>query len=143
MRFPFREVVIASCIAGTAQAQAPSPDSTVAAYCASWSTADRSVRERLLERVWAPDGVYADPAPTYAAGRAALHDVIGKFQEQHHGARFQCSGPQVHHGMMRFTWIYFEGDREQARGMDFGELAADGRIRRITGFFGPPPVVSP
>jgi hypothetical protein len=25
--------------------------------------------------------------------------------------------------------------------MDFFELAEDGRIRRVTGFFGPPPVV--
>lgn len=148
MRLPLRVAIVASCIASfaaTAQAQSPasSPDSTVAAYCAAWSTADGSAREQLLERVWAPDGVYADPAPTYAVGRGALSEVIGKLQQQQSGARFQCSTPQVHHGMMRFTWVFSAGGREQARGMDFGELAADGRIRRITGFFGPPPAVSP
>jgi hypothetical protein len=30
-----------------------------------------------------------------------------------------------------------------ARGLDFHELAADGRIRRVTEFFGDPPVVKP
>jgi len=28
-------------------------------------------------------------------------------------------------------------------GIDFGELAPDGRLRRIAGFFGPPPAAGP
>jgi len=32
---------------------------------------------------------------------------------------------------------------EVANGMDFFELAEDGRIRRVTGFFGAPPVIKP
>jgi hypothetical protein len=45
---------------------------------------------------------------------------------------------------MRFAWILFRGDGTQwTQGMDFGELAADGRIRRIVGFFGPLPTVAP
>jgi hypothetical protein len=45
---------------------------------------------------------------------------------------------------MRFTWAMVTADgKEQTRGMDFGELAPDGRIRRITGFFGPPPDIKP
>lgn len=62
----------------------------------------------------------------------------------HPGAHFRCSSPQVHHGFMRITWILLRGDgAESWRGMDFGELAPDGRIRRITGFFGAPPSVAP
>jgi hypothetical protein len=64
----------------------------------------------MLARVWASDGTYSDPTPTFAAGRAALSDSIDAFQRM--------------------------------QGMDFGEFAADGRIRRIVGFFGPPPAVS-
>jgi hypothetical protein len=30
-----------------------------------------------------------------------------------------------------------------AQGMDFYELAPDGRIRRVVGFFGAPPMVAP
>jgi SnoaL-like domain len=121
-----------------------SPDSAVAEYCAAWSTADRATRDRLLARVWTPDGVYSDPDSTLAAGRAALSDTIGEFLGSHPGAHFRCSSPQVHHGFMRITWILLRGDgAESWRGMDFGELAPDGRIRRITGFFGALPSVAP
>jgi len=117
-----------------------SPDSIVAAYCAAWSSADRATRNSLLARVWAADGVYSDPAPTLASGRDALSNSIASFQRGHPGARFKRSSPQVHHGMMRFSWLLLgPGGAVRSPGMDFGELAADGRIRRIVGFFGAPP----
>jgi len=120
------------------------PDSAVAAYCSAWSTADRAARNSLLARVWDADGVYADPTPTLASGRAALSDTIATFHQRFPGARFRCSAPQVHHQAMRFTWELLGADGAvQAQGMDFGELAVDGRIRRIVGFFGAPPSVAP
>jgi hypothetical protein len=121
-----------------------SPDAVVADYCAAWSTPDRTARDRLLERVWTPDGIYSDSDPTLAAGRAALSEEIDAFLKSHPGAHFRCSAPQVHHQFMRISWIFLRGDGSEAlRGMDFGELAPDGRIVRITGFFGPPPTVAP
>ena len=55
-----------------------------------------------------------------------------------------ASAPQTHHGFMRATWVFRRPDNtEVARGMDFYELAADGRIRRVVGFFGAPPEVRP
>ena len=95
-------------------------------------------------RVWTPDGVYSDPNPTRTVGRAALSDTIAALQHRYPGARFRCSAPQVHHQAMRTTWIFRKPDgSEIARGTDFFELAEDGRIRRVTGFFGAPPVVKP
>ena len=129
-----------------AQQTAPplSPGDAVVAYCAAWNSVDRADRERLLARAWAPDGIYSDPEPTLAAGRAALSDTIAAFQRTHPGARFRCSAPQAHHGAMRVTWILLGPDGvELAHGMDFSELATDGRIRRVVGFFGEPPVVKP
>jgi hypothetical protein len=124
-------------------AQSVSPDSAVIVYCAAWNTDDKAERERLLARVWTPDGVYSDPNPTRTVGRAALGDTIAALQRRYPGARFKCSAPQVHHSAMRTTWIFRKPDgSEIARGMDFFELAEDGRIRRVTGFFGDPPVVS-
>lgn len=115
-------------------------DSTVAAYCAAWGTADRAARDRLLERVWAPDGAYSDPAPTHAEGRGALSETIDRLQRQLPGARFRCGAAQAHHGFFRFGWVMLGADGgERLRGTDFGELDAEGRIRRIVGFFGPPP----
>jgi hypothetical protein len=120
------------------------PDSAVAIYCAAWNTDAKSDRDRLLARVWTPDGVYSDPNPTRTVGRAALSDTIAALQHRYPGARFRCSAPQVHHSAMRTTWIFRKPDgSEIAHGMDFFELAEDGRIHRVTGFFGAPPAVKP
>jgi hypothetical protein len=120
------------------------PDAAVVAYCAAWNTVDRAQRDRLLERVWAPDGVYSDPNPTLTVGRPALSDTIAALQRRYPGARFRCSAPQIHHRSMRVTWVFLRPDKtEIANGVDFHELAADGRIRRVTGFFGAPPVIKP
>jgi hypothetical protein len=125
-------------------ARSLSPDAAVVAYCAAWNTDDRAERDRLLARVWAPDGVYSDPNPTRTVGRAALSDTIAALQRRYPGARFRCSAPQTHHSAMRVTWIFLRPDKtEVAHGVDFYELAADGRIRRVTGFFGEPPAVKP
>jgi hypothetical protein len=132
----------------SARAQHPAhsltPDSAVVLYCAAWNTDAKLERDRLLARVWTPDGVYSDPNPTRTVGRAALSDTIAALQHRYPGARFRCSAPQVHHSAMRTTWIFRKPDgSEVARGMDFFELAEGGRIRRVTGFFGAPPVVKP
>lgn len=141
-------VALASGVATRAMAQQPtaslSPDSAVVAYCGAWNSEDKAERDRLLARVWMPDGVYSDPNPTLAVGRAALSDTIAALQRRYPGARFRCSAPQTHHRSMRATWIFLKPDKtEAARGEDFYELAPDGRIRRVTGFFGPSPVVKP
>jgi len=126
-----------------AQRAAPSPETTVAAYCQAWSTADRAAREKLLAQVWTPDGIYSDPEPTVARGRMALSVEIESFLRKYPGSHFRCSAPQIHHQAMRFAWVLLRADGTQwTQGMDFGELAADGRIRRIVGFFGPLPAVT-
>jgi hypothetical protein len=116
------------------------PDAAVVAYCAAWNTTDRSARDRLLSDVWAADGVYSDPEPTLARGRAALSDAISEFQHHYPGSRFRCSAPQEHHRAMRVSWILLRPDgTQQTEGMDFYDLAPDGRISRVVGFFGAPP----
>jgi hypothetical protein len=120
------------------------PDAAVSDYCAAWSTADRGARDRLLARVWAADGTYSDPTPTLAKGRVVLSDVIADFQRQNPGAHFACSAPQMHHRAMRTTWILLRPDGAQVtQGVDIFDMARDGRIQRVVGFFGAPPSVSP
>ena len=52
------------------------------------------------------------------------------------------SGVDQHHGLFRFSWVMVDPqDQLLLEGMDFVELAADGRLQRITGFFGAfPPI---
>jgi hypothetical protein len=118
-------------------------DATVARYCGAWGEKDSATRDRVLAEVWATDGVYVDQAPTQYDGRAALSAGIDTFQRgRFSGATIRCSGVQSHHGYVRFTWtIVGPNGATMLEGMDFGELDADGRIKRIVGFFGPPPAV--
>jgi len=130
--------------AGADKAAGLTPAEAVQGHCAAWNTPDRAERDRLLARVLAPDGVYSDPTPTYAAGRAALSDEIAKFQRSNPGSKFRCSAPQVHHNAIRVTWSLMRPDGSlNAAGQDFYELGPDGLIRRVTGFFGPPPALEP
>ena len=118
------------------------PAAAVADHCAAWNTTDRVKRDLLLNRVFARDGVYSDPTPTYVTGRAALSAAIASFQRQYPGARFRCSAPQTHHRAMRVSWLLVGADgKVVTQGMDFYELAPDGLVRRVTGFFGPPPAI--
>jgi hypothetical protein len=118
----------------------PSPAEVVAAYGAAWNEPDEARRRRLLEASWAVDGVYTDPT-AHVEGRDALLAHIAAFQRQMPGARIRAtSGVDAHHGRLRFTWAMDGADGSLVvEGIDFGELAPDGRLGRIVGFFGPPP----
>jgi len=120
------------------------PAAAVAGHCAAWNATSRIERDRQLARVFAPDGVYNDPTPTYVTGRAALSAEIADFHRQYPGFRFRCSTPQIHHHAMRVSWLLLRPDgKVRLEGTDFYQLAPDGLIRRVTGFFGPPPKVMP
>ena len=112
----------------------------VASYGAAWNETDESARRKLLEAAWADDGVYCDPTAT-VSGRDALVAHIAGFHQMFAGARIdQASGVDEHDGWLRFAWTMVGADGVTIMdGFDCGELAPDGRLRRIIGFFGPFP----
>ena len=113
----------------------------VKAYCEAWNAASDGERRTLLERSWADDGTYSDPRVDLA-GPDALFAHISRVQAGRPGSRIvMTSGLDLHHRVLRFTWKLV-GPRGETvvEGIDFGELAADGRLRKIVGFFGPLPV---
>ena len=111
-------------------------------YCSAWNEPAESSRRKLLEAVWADDGVYSDPLGR-VDGRDAFVAHIGGFHQSMPHHRIQpTSGIDEHDGFLRFTWSMTGPAGEQVmEGIDFGELAPDGRLRRITGFFGQPPAI--
>ncbi|MBI1885935.1 MAG: nuclear transport factor 2 family protein [Chloroflexi bacterium] len=115
----------------------------VEGYGGAWNETDEGARRRLLEKCWADGGTYTDPQ-SHAEGRDALSALIGGFQQQMPGARIEAtSGADVHHNVLRFTWkLLGPQGNTVMEGVDFGELDGDGRIKRIVGFFGPPPAAS-
>lgn len=137
-------VTMATAAKDARPARPLSPAAAVAGHCEAWNTTNRVKRDLLLRRVFASDGVYNDPTPTYVTGRVALSNEIARFQGEYPGARFRCSAPQTHHSAMRVSWLLLGRDEKVLeQGTDFYQLAPNGLIRRVTGFFGAPPPVSP
>ena len=115
-------------------------EETVRLYVSAWTETDATARRELLERCWTESGVYSDPMRV-AEGRDELDRLIAGFQERAPGATLPlASGVDGHHGFVRFQWRIVQPDGSvMVEGFDVGEVAEDGRLRRITGFFGPFP----
>ena len=113
---------------------------TVDTYIAMWNETDPTKRAALIKRAWTSDGRYLDPQ-LEADGVAAINGMVGAVHERFPGHRFRrVSGVDQHHDQIRFAWELFATDGSvTVGGIDIGELTADGRLRRITGFFGPLP----
>jgi hypothetical protein len=110
---------------------------TVDTYLDGWNEPDAERRAAIVERVWSASGRLIDP-PLEAAGRDEISQMAATLQSQFPGHRFiRVSGIDEHHNHFRFAWEFLAADGSVAlSGLDVGELAEDGSIARITGFFG-------
>jgi hypothetical protein len=62
---------------------------------------------------------------------------IGGFHEMFPGHTIElASGVDTNGAALRWAWEMRNGDEVAIEGVDFAELAPDGRIQRIAGFFG-------
>ena len=110
-------------------------------YIATWNEADGTRRRELVERTFTADATYVDPLVS-GAGADGIDAMIAGVQEQYQGHRFKlAAGPDAHNDRVRFSW-HLVDDRGApvALGIDFGELAPDGRLRSVTGFLEQPGV---
>jgi hypothetical protein len=110
---------------------------TVDDYLAAWSEPDGDTRAALIARVWNADGRLVDP-PLEGAGHDGIDGLAVALQTHYPGHRFRrTSGVDAHHDQFRFAWELVGPDGAVAiAGLDVGEVDGDGRLRRITGFFG-------
>lgn len=106
-------------------------------YLAMWNETDPAHRAKHIALAWTDGGRYVDPL-LEADGYVALSDMVAGVQARFPGHRFRrVSGVDVHHGELRFAWELVAPDGTVVvKGIDVGGLAPDGRLRRITGFFG-------
>ena len=110
---------------------------TVDTYLAMWNEPDAARRREHIQRAWASDGQYLDPA-LQAQGHAELSQMAANVQTRFPGHRFRrTSGIDSHHDRLRFGWELAAPDGSIAvAGVDVAALAPDGRLARVTGFFG-------
>ena len=111
--------------------------STVDTYLAMWNETDPARRAQHIAHAWTGDGRYVDPM-LKAQGHVALGEMVTGVQAKFPGHRFRrVSGLDVHHDELRFGWELAGPDGAVVvAGLDVGTLAPDGRLRRVTGFFG-------
>lgn len=111
---------------------------TVDAYVAAWNEPDRERRTEVLEPAFGPGGTYRDPRFS-VDGLDALVEHIGGYQQRFAGSRMERrSGVDAYGDVLRFAWAIVGPDGEVAlEGVDFIALDDGGRIRSVTGFFGP------
>ena len=110
---------------------------TVDTYLAMWNETDAARRAEHIGRAWTKDGRYVDPM-LEAEGHGALDEMVRGVQARFPGHRFtRVSAVDAHHGELRFGWQLAAPDGAVVvAGVDVGEVGPDGRLRRITGFFG-------
>jgi hypothetical protein len=120
------------------RSDAASLERLIDAYCAAWSEPDAGRRDAILAEVWADDATYTDPRGR-AAGRSELSALIAAILAGRPGAKVvRTSAVDAHHGVARFAWRVVQADGAMLpEGIDFAEVGGDGKLARITGFFGP------
>lgn len=112
-------------------------DGIVDASLEAWSERDPAKRAALLDSAWSDDPVFRDPFAS-VRGREALDAHIASVQGMAPpGGRIFRAGPvEQCHGHIRFSWRAEGSDGAAfARGTNFGDLTADGRLARIVGFW--------
>ena len=111
----------------------------VDSYIDAWNEPQADKRRQILAHAMTDDGAYADPARK-TDSRAELVKCIGDILDQEPGRRIvRTSDVDVHHLVCRFNWRLVKADGTRApESVDFIDFATDGRIHRVTGFFGRP-----
>jgi hypothetical protein len=107
----------------------------IEAYMAAWNETDEGKRGALIDQCWNESGTYIDPVAD-VGGREGLAALIAQFQSQMPGgAIVATSGIDQHHDRVRFGWK-LTGAPQPIEGIDVGQIAADGRLASIIGFWG-------
>ncbi|KEF09288.1 MULTISPECIES: nuclear transport factor 2 family protein [Streptomyces] len=106
----------------------------VARYLAAWNASGDGAAGAVAA-AFTEDATYTDPFSD-VAGHEQLAAVIAATHAQFPGFVFRPLGePDGHHDLVRFGWELVAPDGSApVAGFDVATLAADGRIRSVSGF---------
>lgn len=106
-------------------------------HLAAYTEPDADRRRALIEQAWAADGRLLDP-PLTGEGHDGIAAAAQALLTQYPGHVFRrTSEVDEHHGTARYSWQLVSPDGDPVLdGLDVADLDADGRLRRVVGFFG-------
>ena len=111
-------------------------DLVIDRYIAIWNETEPQRRRDLIAETWTDDASYLDPLMS-GDGPDGIDAMVSGVQERFPAHRFRRTGAvDTHHDRVRFGWelVAPGGETPLVAGVDFGVVAADGRLRTITGF---------
>lgn len=111
------------------------PEDVVDEYAASLIEPDEDERRAILAGIWTDDCEVV-LLEGRLQGREEVNAHITRIRQEFGNATPRLTGAFVaHHGFLRFDWQILDpaGDIV-ARGVNFGEQAEDGRLRRVVVF---------
>jgi hypothetical protein len=102
-----------------------------------WRTTDPAERAALVARAFTEDGRHVDQHAD-ATGHAELVEMIAGVHAGFPGFQMaRTSGVDRFGDQLRFAWDLNAADGSPiVAGLDIAEVAADGRLQRVTGFWG-------
>ena len=105
-------------------------------YIAMWNETDAERRRALIARTWTEEANYLDPV-LQGDGPTGIDAMVRGVHQRFPEHRFRrTSEVDTHHDCVRFSWeLGPQGGSPVVSGTDFGVVAADGRLRTVTGFF--------
>ena len=112
-------------------------DTLVDTYFDMWRTADTQQRADLVAKAFTEDGRHVDQHAD-ATGHADLAEMIAGVHAGFPGFHMaRTSGIDRFGDQLRFAWALTAADESPiVAGIDVAEVAPDGRLRRVTGFWG-------
>jgi hypothetical protein len=115
----------------------------VQVYGSAWNETSADKRLCALRQSMTENATYIDPTID-TANLPALSDAIGEFQTSAPKAWIgQLSGLDARAGELRFEWEFKNDGVTVITGHDYMEIAPDGRIASIRGYWNPVPTEAP
>jgi hypothetical protein len=115
-------------------------ETTVERWFTALNETDADRRAPLVEQTWTTNGRWVDP-PFEGQGHEAINGMVDAVYQQFPDHRFRrVSAIDAHHDSLRIGWELVSPDGDVViAGTDVAMLDGDGRLERVTGFFGPLP----
>jgi nuclear transport factor 2 (NTF2) superfamily protein len=111
-------------------------------YVASWNESDPVTRRRVIDAIWAEDGVYRN-ARTEFKGRAGIQDAVTEAHDAFtaNGFVFRLASVDTNHDAVRYRWemVPKAGGEPDSIGTHVAMVGTDGRLVCDYQFIDKPP----